>query len=249
MDQPLVVPCRLPTLAATLMLLGAIVLSGCLPIMPPPPSVQDESLTTGEPCLPPCWYGIHPGQTTLQEAIEIAKGLPFVDPASVIQNARDLPERIDQVVDWQYVGATRPTHGGVLYVRQGTIARIRIFLPRKLKLADVLVTQGKPDLVAVDVGMVGIGPMAEGLGYYLYFFYSQRGVMLSSIGYPLKEGQQYATLSPDITIEKAEYFTPTDIVGYFVEKGVTEESAKSVAWRYQPWPGLGKDLMLEPATP
>ncbi len=251
--------CCLPSYQQSVRLLTLVVtvvaaISGCVGFTPPPPPVQDESLVTGKPCLPPRWYDIVPGQTTVEEAMEIVKALPFVAPDSVVRTTRSLPEGVGEVVDWQYIGATHPTHGGDMNVRQGIIVSIRVFLPRGLRLADVLAAQGEPDLVAVGVGMVGI-PLGEGLGHYFDFFYSEHGVMLSSTGYPAKEGQQRATLSPEITITEAEYFAPRNLVSYFIEvQGDTEESAGVRAKRYQPWPGLGKDipvlmLMAEPPTP
>ena len=39
----------------------------------------DRSLITGEPCGPPCWQGIIPGETTEEETMTILHELPFVD--------------------------------------------------------------------------------------------------------------------------------------------------------------------------
>lgn len=229
-----------PAWLLSLAVMMIMAISGC--VMPPPPPVQDESLVTGVPCSPPCWYGIHPGQTAVEEAIKIVRGLPFVVSDSLKRAKEGLPSGFDEGVTWKYIGGTHPAHGGALYARQGTIVWMRVSLPRGLRLADVLVTQGEPDLVAVSLGMIGIGPLAEGHGYYLHLFYSERGVMLSSKGYGLGEGQ-YVTLSPDIVIDEAEYFAPRDLVSYVVQiLGATEESARKYAQRYHPWPGLDQEI-------
>lgn len=53
-----------------LVLLAILLASAaCFGLMPPPPPVQDESLAAGQPCLPPCWHGIYPGQTSVDEAV------------------------------------------------------------------------------------------------------------------------------------------------------------------------------------
>ncbi|MYE26280.1 MAG: thioredoxin domain-containing protein [Chloroflexi bacterium] len=46
--------------------------------------LADTSLLTGEPCGPPCWQGIVPGQSTLAEALDIVNAL---DGIAVMQQA------------------------------------------------------------------------------------------------------------------------------------------------------------------
>lgn len=221
----------------TLLVTGIIGASGCLPITPLPPPVQDESLVTTKPCLPPCWYGIYPGQTTLEEAIEIVKGLSFVDPDSVARSTRSLTRGNDEAVNWRYIGARDEIHGGRMEARQGTVVWLWVSLPRKLKLADVLVTQGKPDLVDVV-------PNPEITIYHFRFFYERGLVIRGSRGYAgSKGGRERATLSPDIAINEAEYFAPRDLVSYLIEmQGHSEEAAREIADFYQPWPGLGQEI-------
>lgn len=55
--------------------------SGEVTIGPPQPSLinerflADTSLLTGDPCAPPCWQGIVPGQSTIAEALSIVEAL------------------------------------------------------------------------------------------------------------------------------------------------------------------------------
>lgn len=64
--------------------------SGEVTIGPPQPSLinerylADTSLLTGQPCGPPCWQGIVPGQSTLAEALRIVEAL---DGIVVMQGA------------------------------------------------------------------------------------------------------------------------------------------------------------------
>jgi protein-disulfide isomerase len=61
-----------------------------LSIGPPAPSLlnerflSDSSLITGEPCAPPCWRGIVPGQSTLAEALAIVNA---ADDLQLMQQA------------------------------------------------------------------------------------------------------------------------------------------------------------------
>ena len=64
--------------------------SGDVTIGPPQPSLinerflADTSLLTGEPCGPPCWQGIVPGQSTLAEALDMVNAW---DGIAVMQQA------------------------------------------------------------------------------------------------------------------------------------------------------------------
>lgn len=76
----------------TLMVVLPIALVSCVLNSPIPevtptatlaPSLMDRSLLTGEPCPAPCWYGLEPGKTTKEEALERVKTLSFVDPTHI----------------------------------------------------------------------------------------------------------------------------------------------------------------------
>jgi hypothetical protein len=43
----------------------------------------DKSLITGDPCSPPCWHQLVPGESTEEEALEILQDLPFVDENTI----------------------------------------------------------------------------------------------------------------------------------------------------------------------
>ncbi len=72
------------------------------------PQEVDLSLLTGEPCEPPCWYGITPGLTRDEEMAAILEGLPFFEADTI--RWRPGPaitvERKREVVDWGYGSVT-----------------------------------------------------------------------------------------------------------------------------------------------
>jgi hypothetical protein len=68
---------------------GSILLNGCqkqpmnmIPTATPSPEYIDHSLLTGEPCSPPCWNGLIPGQSSEEEVRSIVESLSFIDPES-----------------------------------------------------------------------------------------------------------------------------------------------------------------------
>jgi len=54
--------------------------------MAPSDVLQDRSLFTGEPCLPPCWYGLHVGESNYDDVLTIVNSLSFIDADSIKTN-------------------------------------------------------------------------------------------------------------------------------------------------------------------
>ncbi len=47
------------------------------------PEYTDRSFLTGDPCTPPCWYGLKLDVSTEDEVMSVLETLPFVDPTSI----------------------------------------------------------------------------------------------------------------------------------------------------------------------
>ncbi len=43
------------------------------------PNFYDQSWAIGSPCNAPCWYGLTPGKSSRETALEVAKSLSFID--------------------------------------------------------------------------------------------------------------------------------------------------------------------------
>jgi hypothetical protein len=68
-------------LVASFLAVGAWVIAACGGCREPPP--LDTSLLTGEPCEPPCWQGLTPGESTEEDVAEFMRATRFVDTRSV----------------------------------------------------------------------------------------------------------------------------------------------------------------------
>src|SRR3990172_586921 len=80
----------------------------------------DKSLLTGEPCAPPCWYGITPGTTSETEALDIVNGLEFINPGTINLN-RGVR---GGVVYWQTVfPADQETRGSFAFDQNSIVYR------------------------------------------------------------------------------------------------------------------------------
>lgn len=66
-----------------------LLLAGCGAFVPTPqptptlvPEEQDQSWLTDQPCQTPCWYGLEPGVSSLDQVLATVGELPFIDPES-----------------------------------------------------------------------------------------------------------------------------------------------------------------------
>ena len=87
------------TLRAVLLYLGFLMLAICVGCGEPPP--LDMSLLTGDPCVPPCWQGLTPGESTLQEVNEFVRTSGFVNPQTLFRSGVYRGgERVGLSIEW-----------------------------------------------------------------------------------------------------------------------------------------------------
>jgi hypothetical protein len=109
------------------------------------PPALDTSLLTGEPCEPPCWQGLTPGQSTLQEVNEFMRTSGFVNPGSV--------HRSQLHRSGQWVGVSiwwRSTVGGgsrsnKFIVEGGVLDSVTIYPDYVLTLQRLIDRYGPPE--------------------------------------------------------------------------------------------------------
>jgi hypothetical protein len=143
----------------------SVLLTSCsiLGIGPPPtptpiqdPSLIDETLITGEPCLPPCWHGIEVGITTKEEAIQIASNLSFVDKDSLWQGeTRFPPAELEEIPSWAVVfDCKQPENLSCvrMYFVDDILILITLLPNYRITVAGVSNLLGEPDLLSIFPG-------------------------------------------------------------------------------------------------
>lgn len=107
------------------------------------PALDDASLTTSEPCAPPCWRGITPGETGWDEALAI------IEAAQDIAETEVQPDQETDAVGvvWRPVGS-----GGfccrIDAVDGETVSFIRLRLEPTQTLEAIIAEFGEPDYAA-----------------------------------------------------------------------------------------------------
>ncbi|NOZ49427.1 MAG: hypothetical protein GXP37_05175 [Chloroflexi bacterium] len=229
-------------------IIGILVMNSCafpLPIVDTRvrPAVSDNSLLTGEPCLPPCWYNILPGSTQTIEAIEKVRKLEFVNPISIERTSRAVYTGTDDAIRWNYQGTN--DFGGGIYIADDIVKWLRVSHPNYLALEDVILTIGEPDWVWAG--------RAGGAGnHYIYrFVYEEEGIMLESRMYgDNSQMPKSIIVVPDIEISEAFYFASRTLAQYLVEiRGVSDAELENIMSDYQNWPGYGAKIRTQKEYP
>ncbi len=100
----------------------------------------------GTPCSPPCWQGIIPGQTTLEQATTILKNL------SIATNIELGPLTNTKELNWDWKGTDR---GGKIWFHPATPAKTVYSIATGLpgtKLGDIIAAYGEPTYISVLSG-------------------------------------------------------------------------------------------------
>jgi hypothetical protein len=118
------------------------------------PSEIDKSWATGVPCEAPCWYGLTPGLSTLQELSEKVGQMSFINESGI---------RTDQYERWNgvtmeqihtiHVPCINPVNQtcAFLYAKENQIIDEIILLPNyEITFIDFVSEFGNPDFIAYN---------------------------------------------------------------------------------------------------
>jgi hypothetical protein len=128
----------------------------------------DNSILTGQPCMPPCWYGIIPGETPSDKAWKLLR------PNSHV-NQRTLQETTDRrgttEITWLTSKAVGPNR---LFVRDNVIQVIQLTPEFPITLGAVTGQVGNPDKVlAVLTPFENIND-----AYHILMYYPWHGLII-----------------------------------------------------------------------
>lgn len=219
------------------LVLTMIYFVGCSVCKPQPLSAYpveqeqiDKSLITGEPCPPPCWQGITPGQTNYLDTYGILSQLEFIDQDSMSNTS-------DAYLSWHssFTDTEKAPIGSINFNEDGIVSRIAIWqLEYPLSLQELFEIVGEPE--AVTFFLSG-GNFPE--CYHTIFIWPTDGLEVALPPIPpseLPDSPPYIT--GDELIMEVRYFEPMDGINQY-----TEASYRDL--EYQAWEGY-EALQLEP---
>lgn len=114
-------------------------------------TLVDRSFLTGEPCAPPCWYGLELDKSSKADVFATLKGLPFIDPVAIREAGTVWLD--DDVAQEIIYGCLQPKDaqcGGVL-VSKDKVKLMWMFVGHELTFETVVYQLGPPN--SLDYGV------------------------------------------------------------------------------------------------
>lgn len=97
----------------------------------------------GKPCVPPCWESIQPGITRPEDAVELLKANPIVNPTSVY--IEENQEMDGGLITWAFADESISWSGRSIYrLNKQSITAISLTTP-DLCLDEIIGAYGEPD--------------------------------------------------------------------------------------------------------
>jgi hypothetical protein len=201
-------------------------LAACQP--DPYPSAEydefiDRSLITGDPCEPPCWYGIEPGDSE-EDTIPKLEGIPFVDTSSI-------EIREDSIIWKDTIPAEKG--GGYLELRQGQVEYVSCQLQYLLTMEEVIDVYGEPHGTSVNATRGAGGRWIT----VLCIYWPQQG--FEALIFFELEHNESAFILADTVIERIGYYEKQDTVEMVFQDLMPEVSLERAMQNYFQWKGYG----------
>lgn len=170
----------------------------------------DKSLLTGEPCAPPCWYGIIPGKTSETDALGIVNGLEFInrDTIMVHEGVRG------GTVSWQTVfDEDSSLVEGLSFDESGVVYQIGMILRYPMTLQGVIDVIGDPDGLMSSL-IMGYDGSANDKSIDIVWF--DEGLEAPVAYLPISERTSSSVVEPDSSIRYLTYFPSVSSVGEYI---------------------------------
>ncbi len=178
-------------------------------------------------CVPPCFHGVIPGQTTMTDTLALLGASPRqVNPEGNLR--------------WETVDPPRPWRpesraaADFIWFKNGIVSSIQLVEPEKVDLGQILSQYGEPSAMAIGrPGHVNL------LDFVLV--YPAKGLAFIGRKEPVTDDESKEfTPSRDIPVVGRIYFPP--MPSDKLTKDVIESWAASVLIDLYPWPGFGKSV-------
>jgi hypothetical protein len=179
----------------------------------------DKGLMTGDPCGPPCWQGIEPGDPKSQ-VLDLLEEISIVDDASIHSQP----------------GETSWNNGYISWSEDERVEKILYFLEYRLELQDLIAVRGEPD------GFTYVTPMHPGEEFgHLNLYWPEQGFGVSvASSVDARDVTKVAPVNPDSLVRSVYYFDPVpDAETYFLKYIGPPDEGRAVLdfYGYYPWNG------------
>lgn len=240
-------PQRIKCLGFAVVALAGLELAACeqacrmadRPILPSGADVElvDRSLLTGEPCSPPCWQGLMPGESTKEEVLAVLNELPFVQASSI--RTQDIYGGWEYIQWYSALVHTPYYIGGISIDANDRFAGANIRLEYELTIQELIDLEGPPDFYAVEV-------LTPHRVHEVRLLWLEKGLNAS-----MRVRGENHLLCPEILVWAVGYFRPASTLEeMFLRRGeLGAAEIERLAQNYRPWEGYESVVLHPESTP
>lgn len=158
------------------------------------------------PCKAPCWEGITPGITTMEEAAKLLKQNPLINPNSIKITVDNYDKSVEDLA-WKWI---TNVPGGTLYSihnsSQSVVKEIDPYYdPMELTLNNIIQLLGQPNYILADREKAAEGPPVYGVS----ILFTQQGFLINANNVP----QTQPILEPNMLVKQPRFFPPQNNPG------------------------------------
>jgi len=219
-------------LVASFLATAAWVIAACVGCGVTQEPLVAQGLLTGEPCEPPCWEGLTPGQSTEQEFAALLDASEQVDHGSVRRESGGCGE----LTYWRnrVPFASLSTRSGwtsnYACTSHKVLKVVMEYLPYEVRMEQLFDNYGPPDALRAQPAGIPERPYVE-----VSLYYPARGLMCQ-----LELADADEPLKAETRVIRAWYFAPTSLESLANPgSGVPFPPAEYAADVLQEWPGYG----------
>jgi hypothetical protein len=180
---------------------------------------MDVEIGISESCLPPCWYGLIPYESTTDEVRATLSELEIVEAQSIEYSYSEDGDKV--IVQYKSALVDSSLYGGRLEIIDGILNQIEIVVEYELSVQELLDVLGEPDFYEI----VPYG--GESTDVVVRLLWLDNGLLVS-----LPEFPPGTRIGPDMLVKRMVYSKPGATVSSYLEnKGSpTQFSASYISW-------------------
>jgi hypothetical protein len=194
---------------------------------------RDPSTVLANPCDPPCWYGIQPGEMTSLPVLSILMELPWV--SGIRERTRNFPVSDELIhLEWMFKRPAPDTYG-YAYFDDDVCTAISILTYGSLTIADAFDRFGKPELMWMHIERVETREWIE-----VTLLYAADGIVVEvDVDLPTAGTSNYVEIHEKTPVWRVTYFDPGRLQGLLDTEILINEAPRTRPGDLMPWPGLG----------
>ena len=196
---------------------------------------MSSTILQNESCLPPCWNGIIPGQTSLQEVNAKLKTISAVNVSSI--QTRSMLQSNDSI-EFKFFSYIRENEGRIY--SQGGVVQAISFSPKQgsLLLSETLQAWGVPDqYISIYYAFVETPYLATNI------IYTKQGIILDNI--KDMRAEEIPKFDNNFPIQTVWFINPT-LTTRLLQNGLIDNlNNQYLHDGLKPWTGFGEIRYLE----